>query len=142
MPHTSPSSVVDDIQTSAMLYLCSTCHDLEQYAPAYTNPDPKHLTVGVLKQVAITCPSGGCKILLNAISKCIPEALNDNYYHVRPCLLDFGEFGIHPLGEIKLFVTEGTSESFERMGRNRTKHCPVSVILFTQRLRTVFFGKI
>jgi len=66
-----------------------------------------------LKDSAETCPSGGCAILLRAVARYAPRALDVEYtplYNVSDCSEVAFEVGYNE--SIQLFKTEGMSYTF------------------------------
>jgi hypothetical protein len=96
---------------------CAMCEDLTLRGRGVWSPfqrpfGEKKVLLRDLQRHAPQCPSGGCKILLNAVTKYFPNAIDDEveFYSM---FSKHGVFGVHLLktGErhsIQLFVTEGT----------------------------------
>jgi hypothetical protein len=85
--------------------LCTICVDLALDAQGYWHPFPYgKQTPEQLQQSAPTCPSGGCKILLKANEKCVPDAFGDETTFQQG--RNPGEIGVTVLGQkhiIQLF---------------------------------------
>jgi hypothetical protein len=87
---------------------CRFCKDLR----TIRNPEdlPSGLPFDELQKESLLCQGGACRMLLRAISKICPEALDTVAY--KSITLEYALFFIWPYLPIQLFVTEG-KEPFE-----------------------------
>jgi hypothetical protein len=93
------------------------CEDLTPGESGFWSPfqglsNGKQVLLRDLQRQAPRCPSSGCKILFNAVTKYLPNAIDDEV-ELYSMYSTHGVFGVHLLktGErhsVQLFVTEGT----------------------------------